>query len=148
MYLHSVHVRPWTHPVPYPMGTGGFSPRTKRPGYETNYSLPSSAEIKNAWRHTSAQYIFMVWCLIKPLLKYVFRIVFACIRMQLFSVVIFSVTPPFSVIFATQMGSYTQWHPVQRWERTTITLNGANCAHTLESCEPVVLVALVVMAGR
>jgi hypothetical protein len=104
MFLHSVHVSSWTHSVPYPMGTGRFSPRTKRPGYEAKYSLPSGAEIKNAWRYSSAQYIFMVWCLIKrrdlPLAFIeIFTIVFAYIRSQLFSVVIFSVTTPFLCYF-------------------------------------------------
>jgi hypothetical protein len=60
MVLHSVHIGSWTHSVPYPMGTGRFSPGIKRPWYKANHSLPSSAEIKNAWRYTSTQYVFMV----------------------------------------------------------------------------------------
>jgi len=32
----------------YPMTTGGFSPRVKRPGREA----PSSAEFKNTWNYT------------------------------------------------------------------------------------------------
>jgi len=36
-----------THPASYPMDT-----RVKRPGREADYSPPSSAEVKNAWRYT------------------------------------------------------------------------------------------------
>jgi len=32
-------------------------------GREANHSLPSSAEIKNAWRYTSTpQYVILAWC--------------------------------------------------------------------------------------
>jgi hypothetical protein len=38
----------------------------KRPGREADHSLPSSAEVQNAWRYTSTpQYVFMAWCLVK-----------------------------------------------------------------------------------
>jgi hypothetical protein len=33
---------------------GALSPEVKRPGREAGYSPPSSSEIKNAWRYTSA----------------------------------------------------------------------------------------------
>jgi hypothetical protein len=39
---------------------GALSLGVKRPGYETDHSLPSSAEVKNAWSYTSApQYVFI-----------------------------------------------------------------------------------------
>jgi hypothetical protein len=34
------------HPASYPMGTRGYYPGVKRPGREADYSLPSSAEVK------------------------------------------------------------------------------------------------------
>jgi hypothetical protein len=38
----------------------------KRPGREADHSLPSSAEIKNAWSYISTlPYIHMAWCLVK-----------------------------------------------------------------------------------
>jgi hypothetical protein len=54
------------HPASYPMGTGTLSLGVKRPGCEADHSLPSSAEVKNAWSYTSTpQYVFMAWCLVK-----------------------------------------------------------------------------------
>jgi hypothetical protein len=45
---------------------GILSLGVKRPGREAGYSLPSSAEVKNAWSYTSSlQYVFMAWCLVK-----------------------------------------------------------------------------------
>jgi hypothetical protein len=35
------------------MSTGGFSLEVKWLGLEINHSIPSSAEVKNAWRYTS-----------------------------------------------------------------------------------------------
>jgi hypothetical protein len=42
------------HPASYPIGTGwgALSSRAKRPGREADHSLPSSAEVKNAWSLT------------------------------------------------------------------------------------------------
>jgi hypothetical protein len=38
----------------------------KRPGHESDYLSPSSAEVKNAWSYTSTpQYAFIEWCSIK-----------------------------------------------------------------------------------
>jgi hypothetical protein len=38
----------------------------KRPGHEADHSPLSSAEVKNAWSHTSTpHYAFMAWCLLK-----------------------------------------------------------------------------------
>jgi hypothetical protein len=46
---------------------GLLSTGIKRPGREANHSPPSSAEVKNAWGHTSTSpYAFMEWCLMKP----------------------------------------------------------------------------------
>jgi hypothetical protein len=48
-------------PASYPVGTGGSSPAR-----EVHHTLPSSAEVKNAWSYTSTPpYVFMAWCLIK-----------------------------------------------------------------------------------
>jgi hypothetical protein len=45
---------------------GALSSGVKRPGSEADHSLPSGAEVQNAWRHTSTpQYVFMAWCLVK-----------------------------------------------------------------------------------
>jgi hypothetical protein len=45
---------------------GALSLGVKRPGREADHSLPSSAEIKDAWSYTSTpQYVFLAWCLIK-----------------------------------------------------------------------------------
>jgi hypothetical protein len=43
-------------------------PGIKRKGREADYSLPSSAEVKNAWSYISTpQYDFFSWCLIKQI---------------------------------------------------------------------------------
>jgi hypothetical protein len=48
------------------MGDGFISSGIKRTGRETDHSSPSNAEVKNAWRYTSApQYVFMAWYLVK-----------------------------------------------------------------------------------
>jgi hypothetical protein len=53
-------------PASYPMSTRDSSLGVKRPGREADHSLPSSAEVKNAWSCTSTrQYVFMAWCLVK-----------------------------------------------------------------------------------
>jgi hypothetical protein len=37
----------------------------KQPGHEPHHLPPSSAEVKNAWSHTSTPpYAFMAWCLL------------------------------------------------------------------------------------
>jgi hypothetical protein len=42
-------------------------PGVKWLGREADHSPPFRAQVKNAWRYTSAhQYVFMTWCLIKP----------------------------------------------------------------------------------
>jgi hypothetical protein len=42
-----------THPASFSMGTGGASPRLKRPVREAEHSTASSANIKNEWSYTS-----------------------------------------------------------------------------------------------
>jgi hypothetical protein len=48
------------------MGTRDSFPGGKAAGRETDHSPPSSAEVKNAWSHTSTpQYVFMAWYSVK-----------------------------------------------------------------------------------
>jgi hypothetical protein len=55
---------------------GVLSLGLKRPGHEADHSPPSSAEVKNAWRYTSApQYVFMAWCLVKHKNTFTFIII-------------------------------------------------------------------------
>jgi hypothetical protein len=43
------------------MGMGLLSPRIKRSEYEAQHSLPSSAEVTNAWSYTSTPpYVFTI----------------------------------------------------------------------------------------
>jgi hypothetical protein len=43
-----------------------LSPRIKWLVHEADYSLPSSAEVKNAWNCISTpQFVYMMWCLVK-----------------------------------------------------------------------------------
>jgi hypothetical protein len=54
--LFSTPLRPsrlWGPLSSYPLGTGGFSPRLKRPRCEADHSPSPNTEIKNAWSHTS-----------------------------------------------------------------------------------------------
>jgi hypothetical protein len=46
------------HPASYPMGTGDSSQEVKRSGREANHSLPSNAEVKNAWSYSSTTPIY------------------------------------------------------------------------------------------
>jgi hypothetical protein len=44
----SVQTGSGAHPASYPVGSGSPFPRSKaRPGRDTDYSLPSSAEVRN-----------------------------------------------------------------------------------------------------
>jgi hypothetical protein len=46
--------------------SGVLSLGVKRPGREADHSLPSSAEVRNAWSYTyTPQYAFMALCLVK-----------------------------------------------------------------------------------
>jgi hypothetical protein len=52
---------------------GSLSPSFKRPGREADLSLPSSAEVKNAWSYTTTPpYVFMACCLIKHRDNFIF----------------------------------------------------------------------------
>jgi hypothetical protein len=44
---HCVQTGPGTHTASYTMGLWVLSPEVKRPGREADYTLPSSAEVKN-----------------------------------------------------------------------------------------------------
>jgi hypothetical protein len=45
---------------------GTFTPGVKWPGSEATPSLPSTAEVKNAWSYTSSpQYVFIAPCVVK-----------------------------------------------------------------------------------
>jgi hypothetical protein len=61
--------RPWDPPSLLPNGFRGLLPgEVNRPGCEADRSLPSSAEVKNAWGYTSIPpYVFMLWCVVKQL---------------------------------------------------------------------------------
>jgi hypothetical protein len=55
--VQPVGTRDSFHPL---RGAGGV----KCSGHEADYSLPSSAEVKNTWSYTSTpSYRFMAWCL-------------------------------------------------------------------------------------
>jgi len=58
------------HQPPVQRVSGALSPAVKQPGREDDHSLPSSAEVKNAWHCTSSQYAFMTWCLVKQREKF------------------------------------------------------------------------------
>jgi hypothetical protein len=63
---HHIQTTSGTHPVSYPMGTGGSFPEDKQLGHEAAHSRPSSPKIKNVWSYTSTPpYVSMVWSLIK-----------------------------------------------------------------------------------
>jgi hypothetical protein len=63
---HSIQTSSGAHPASYPVGTRVLSVGVQWPGYEANHSLPSSAEVKNAWSYISMPlYVCMVWYLVK-----------------------------------------------------------------------------------
>jgi hypothetical protein len=66
-FVRSHHRRVQTgsggHLASYPMGNGPFSWGVNRAGREADYSLLSSAGVRNAWSYTFApQYAFMARC--------------------------------------------------------------------------------------
>jgi hypothetical protein len=50
---HGVQTGSGAHPASCSIGTCGSFPGVKWQGRETDHSLPSSAEVKNAWSYTS-----------------------------------------------------------------------------------------------
>jgi hypothetical protein len=51
----------------------------KEPQRKAHHSLPSSAEIKNAWSYVSTPpYVFMAWCLIKHRGNFTFAMLLQC----------------------------------------------------------------------
>jgi hypothetical protein len=50
---HCVHNGSGVHPASYPIDTTGSFPWGKAAGPKADHSLPSSAEVKNAWSYTS-----------------------------------------------------------------------------------------------
>jgi len=70
IFLFSTASRPALGPklyiqwVPEALSSGA-----KRLNHKNDHSPPSSTEVKNAWSYISTpQYVFMAWCLIKPLI--------------------------------------------------------------------------------
>jgi hypothetical protein len=66
--LFTTASRPALGPTQLPIQwvPGVLSLGVKRPRREADHSLPSSAEVKNAWSYTSTpQYVLMAWCLVK-----------------------------------------------------------------------------------
>jgi hypothetical protein len=62
---HNVQIGSGAHPASCPVGTGVLSVEVKRPGRETDRSLPS-AEVKSAWSYTFTHpYVYMTWCFAK-----------------------------------------------------------------------------------
>jgi len=58
IYLrHRVQAGSGAHPASYPVDTGGTFSGVKRPGRESDHSLPFSAEVKNARSYTSSPHI-------------------------------------------------------------------------------------------
>jgi hypothetical protein len=51
--LHNVQTDFGAHPASYTVGTGALPPEVERMMSETDHSLPSSADIKNAWSYAS-----------------------------------------------------------------------------------------------
>jgi hypothetical protein len=58
---HRVQNGSGAHPASYPMGNGALFLGVKLPGREADLSLPSSAEVKNAWSYTSTSPIASSW---------------------------------------------------------------------------------------
>jgi hypothetical protein len=58
--------RPDRLSAPPSLRTGALTPGVKRPGRETDHSLPRSVDVKNEYRATPPlSYVFIAWCLIK-----------------------------------------------------------------------------------
>jgi hypothetical protein len=77
---------------------GALSPGVKRPGREADHSPHSSAEVQNAWSHTSTHpYVFVAWYLVKW--STIMFVVTNICRMQ---IAVFWVVTPYSVVVTSQ----------------------------------------------
>jgi hypothetical protein len=67
IFFFSTASRPALKPTQTPIQcvVETFSTGVKRPGREADHSTLSNADVKNAWRYTSTQHVFMSWCLVK-----------------------------------------------------------------------------------
>jgi hypothetical protein len=75
IFLFDIMSRPALGPTQSPIQRvpEALSLGIKRPEREADHSLPSSAEVKNAWIYTSIpRYVFMAWCLVKHWYKFAF----------------------------------------------------------------------------
>jgi hypothetical protein len=59
-FFAHVHTGPEAHLASCTMGTGSF-PGVKRPGRGADHPPPSSAEVENEWRYTSAPPLGLWW---------------------------------------------------------------------------------------
>jgi hypothetical protein len=58
------------------MVIGGSFTGVNWPGREADHSLPSSAEVKNAWSYTfTPSYVFMAWCFVKQKNNFTFILI-------------------------------------------------------------------------
>jgi hypothetical protein len=58
--LHVVQIGSEVHPTSYTIGNGGSLPGVKRPGRETDHSLPTSVEVKKMCTYTiTPPYVFI-----------------------------------------------------------------------------------------
>jgi hypothetical protein len=63
---HCIQTGSEAHKASYRMVTGEYFVGAKRSGREADYLPPSSAEVKNLWRHTSTPpYVLGAWYLFK-----------------------------------------------------------------------------------
>ena len=53
----------WAHPVHCSVSVEEFFSGVKRRGSESDYSPPSSADVKNEWRYTSTPRTCFLWCI-------------------------------------------------------------------------------------
>jgi hypothetical protein len=69
--LHGVHTAIGAHPAYFPLLTAGHILREELHLVPAGHSLPSSAEVKHAWKDThTSPHIFMVWFLTERRDKY------------------------------------------------------------------------------
>jgi hypothetical protein len=72
IYLHLFHLQNSfaAQSASYPLRTGSSYSMVNREMRAADHSPPSSDEVTNAWKYTStSQYVFMVWCLFKHIVR-------------------------------------------------------------------------------